>query len=103
MRFFSKNSYIVVLADLKKNINNSKTEDHSIFIKTNITNESSIKKMINITFKKFKKIDVVINCAYPKTKNWATTFIDSPSADLKKDLFNQIGSAILICRNFTIF
>ena len=101
--FFINNSYIVVMADLKKNKDSSIIKNHSIFVKTNITNESSIKKLINITFKKFKKIDVVINCAYPKTKNWATTFINSSSTDLKKDLFNQIGSAILISRNFYSF
>ena len=48
---------------LKKSKNVSNNE---LYIKANITNSINIKKILNKTKKRFKKIDCIINCSYPK-------------------------------------
>ena len=98
----NNNNNNVVMVDFKKtNIKSKNT--NGLFIKSDITKENSIKKIILSVYKKYKKIDVVINCAYPKTKKWGKSFINSNPNDIKEDLFNQLGSSILICRNFYKF
>ena len=89
------NRYNIINVDISK-----KNNDQKNYYQADITIENSIKKLIKKIHSKYKKIDVVINCAYPRNKNWAKSFIDSSESDLKQNLFNQLGSAILICRNF---
>ncbi len=93
-KFLSKKN-IIVNADLNNNIYN-----HKNFIKTDITKEVSIKNLIKKVKFKYKKIDVLINCAYPKNKNWGKSFINSSEKDIKDNLHSQLGSSIIICRNF---
>lgn len=93
--YFLEKEFNVITADIINK--NSKNKN---FIKTDITKETSIKNMIRKIHNKHKKIDVVINCAYPRTNKWGKSFIDSSSKDISQNLFNQLGSSILILRNF---
>jgi NAD(P)-dependent dehydrogenase (short-subunit alcohol dehydrogenase family) len=69
--------------------------------KIDITKEDNIKNIISFGVKKFKKIDGIIHCAYPVTKDWGVSFEKLKSKSLKENLFNQLGSSILISKNFT--
>ena len=68
--------------------------------KIDIIKEENIKKIISAGVKKFKKIDGVIHCAYPVTKDWGQPIEKLKPKSLKENLFNQLGSSILISKYF---
>jgi NAD(P)-dependent dehydrogenase (short-subunit alcohol dehydrogenase family) len=66
------------------------------FFKFNITNEKSIEIFLNRIKKKYNKIDCLIHCAYPKTKDWGAAFEKLKYNSLSKNLSMQLGGSILL-------
>lgn len=89
----------IVMTDIQTNkvrlLNHS--NDHLIK-KVNITNEKNIKDLIMFTHKKFKKIDGIIHCAYPVSKDWGQILEKLRPKSIKENLFNQLGVCILISK-----
>lgn len=94
--------YILITTDIKPNKFSKKNLNkyNEIFIQSDITKESSIRKLILKINSKKLKINTVINCSYPKTPNWGKSFIDSSEKDLKLNISYQLSSSIMILRNF---
>jgi NAD(P)-dependent dehydrogenase (short-subunit alcohol dehydrogenase family) len=55
---------------------NHKTSNDLSLIQCDITNTKSIDKAIKLVIKKFKRIDGLVNNAYPRTKDWGAKFED---------------------------
>ncbi len=70
-------------------------KDNILFIPTDVTDVASINNFIEKGYKAFGKIDTLIHSAYPRSKTWGTKLEDLTAENLKEDLFNQLGSAIL--------
>ena len=89
----TKYKAIVITCDLKiaskKSIN---------FFKLDITDEKKTKKFLDSVRKKYKKIDCLIHCAYPKTKDWGINFEKLNYKSLSKNLSLQLGGAILLSK-----
>ena len=93
-----KQGHIVIAVDTKKiRIRNNRA---NLFIfKMNLNKEDGIKKLINLCEKKFKKVDALIHCSYPKTKDWGVKLDKLKQKSLNENLINQLGSTIIICKN----
>lgn len=87
-----KQKAIVISCDLKnsKKINN--------FFKIDISNEKKTKKFLENIKHKYKKIDCLIHCAYPKTRDWGKTFENLNYKSLSKNLSLQLGGSILLSK-----
>ena len=59
-------NYNVIVLDKKK----TKILKNIDFFKINIAKINSFKTLINNIFRKYNRIDCVINCSYPKGKSW---------------------------------
>jgi len=70
-------------------------DDFALFFEGNLTEPLIINQMIQKGKEKFGNIDAAVHCAYPISKQWGTRFEDLKSEGLEKDLFNQLGGAIL--------
>lgn len=57
-----------------------------------ITNENDIEKIISDVVKKYKTIDVFVNCSWPRTADWATNVEKVLYESIKTNLINQLGS-----------
>ena len=68
------------------------------FIYLDITSEESIKKAFNEVYNSTKKIDVLINCAYPKTRDWGLKLEDVPFDSWKENVNNHLGGYFLCSR-----
>ena len=68
------------------------------FFKVDVTKIHSLNKVFKKIYKKYQKIDVVVNCSYPKNRNWGSKFEKLKSSDLKENLYLQIGSAIIVAQ-----
>jgi len=82
------------LTKLNKKLNSSNLE---IFV-GDLTLKKNIDKFISFGLKKFKKIDTLIHCPYPKSKKWGVSFEKIKESSLKEDLYNQLGATIILCQ-----
>jgi len=65
------------------------------FIHLDITSEPSILKSLNEVYAEAKKIDVLINCAYPRTGDWGLKLEDVPFDSWKENVNNHLGGYFL--------
>jgi len=89
----------VILADISKDkcenlLRELGNENADIFI-GDITEAQIVDGIIEHGKNKFGKIDAAVHSAYPVSKQWGKTFEDLEPANLKEDLFMQLGSAII--------
>ena len=91
----------VILVDKTiKNIDKSRFRESDYYIlKADINKEREIKRIISFGLKKFKKIDALVHCAYPKTKDWGTKLENLKQKSLNENLSNHLGSSIIISKN----
>ena len=92
---------IAVDTDTKiKKIKNLKLNNLNLLVlKANLNKEKDIKRLISICVKKFKKVDALVHCAYPKTKDWGVKLEKLKQKSLNENLINQLGSTIMISKN----
>ena len=91
----------VIAVDTKiKKTKNLKFNNLNFFVlKANLNKENEIKKLISFCVKKFKKVDALVHCAYPKTKDWGARLEKLKQKSLNENLINQMGSTIIISKN----
>jgi len=87
------NAAIVINADIncKNNLDNG--EYHCDI---NDTNSTTI--LIKQVLKKFKKIDGLVNCAYPRTQDWGNNFEELLENSWKSNIDMQMNSNIFLIR-----
>jgi NAD(P)-dependent dehydrogenase (short-subunit alcohol dehydrogenase family) len=83
------------LIKLNKKINSSNL---GIFV-GDLTLKKNIDKFISFSLKKFKKIDSLIHCSYPKSKKWGSGFEKINESSLKEDLYNHLGATIILSQS----
>lgn len=88
-----KEGGIAINAEL--NVINSK--DLSL-IDCDITNETSIRIMIDKILQKYEKIDGLVNNAYPRTTDWSDKFENIKYASWKSNVDMQMNSIFLLCQ-----
>lgn len=74
-------------------------DDFALFFEGNLTEPLIINQMIQKGKEKFGNIDAAVHCAYPISKQWGTPFEKLKPKDLRNDLFNQLGGAILFSQS----
>ena len=93
-KIIEKNGF-VVQGDIKKN---NKKLKNAIFFNVDITKERSVNNFFKRIFAKFGRIDAVVNCSYPKSNKWGQAFEKLNENNLKDDLCNQLGGAIILSK-----
>lgn len=90
----------VYIADIDKNtgIKLEKQNKNLNWIEIDITDLDSVKSCINTIIKKDKKIDIWINCAYPRTSDWITKFEDIKYESWKKNVEMHLNGHFLCCQ-----
>ncbi len=89
----------VYSADIHKAIvgkENAKNLVQSLIL--DITSEGSIKRALEKIEKKEKRIDILINCAYPRTKDWGVDLQKVSFTSWKKNVNDHLGGYFLTCR-----
>jgi NAD(P)-dependent dehydrogenase (short-subunit alcohol dehydrogenase family) len=97
--FVVANSGKVVIGDVNVDEGNLLVtvlgKDNVVYIEADLTDPTSVDRLIQIGKEKFGHIDAAVHCAYPVSEQWGTRFEDLKPGDLEKDLFRQLGGAIL--------
>jgi len=97
------NGFKVLIGDITKNnlikLNKNLNTPNLEIFSGDLTSKKYIDKFISFGLKKFKKIDSLIHCSYPKSKNWGASFEKINESSLKEDLYNQLGSTIILSQS----
>ena len=97
-----KQGHTVLIVDTKKfslNKFDFKFDDDKLKIfRSNFIKENEIKKILSLCIKKYKKIDALIHCVYPKTKDWGAKLEKLKQSSLNLNLNNHLGSTIILCK-----
>lgn len=60
-----------------------------------VTNEDSVKRLLNIVYDKYNKIDGFVNNAYPRTEDWGNKFEDIKHESWQKNIDMQLNSVFI--------
>mgnify|MGYP001573231993 CR=1 FL=1 len=63
-----------------------------------IASEQALIKLISDVHKKHKKIDIWVNCAYPKTKDWGAKFEKIHFSSWRKNIDMHLNGYYLCCK-----
>ncbi len=63
-----------------------------------ITSEDSIRQTLQTVIEKFKKIDILVNCAYPRTSDWGARCEDVSYDSWKMNVDSHLGGYFLCCQ-----
>ena len=74
-----------------------------LFQELDITSKVSIEKLIQAVTKKYKKIDVLVNNAYPRNKNYGRHFFDVRYKDFCENVDLHLGGYFLMMQQFADF
>jgi|TARA_Y100000310_G_scaffold306603_1_gene347901 NAD(P)-dependent dehydrogenase (short-subunit alcohol dehydrogenase family) len=97
-----KQGYKVLIGDINENKlikikKKLKSRNIEIF-SGDLTIKKNIDSFISFGLKKFRKIDSVVCCSYPISKEWGTRFEDLKENFVKEDLYKQLGATIIFCQ-----
>lgn len=93
---FIDNGSNVIIADKLQNKDfiielDSFNKGKATYFSFDISDEKDVEKLIKATVKKNKKIDVFVNCSWPRTKDWVTDVEKTSFNSVKKNLLNHLG------------
>ncbi|SFV50823.1 Legionaminic acid biosynthesis protein PtmA [hydrothermal vent metagenome] len=103
-----QNHGIAIIADINKELGLNVKDVLSLeldsanidFIHLDITSKNSLSNAITVLHKKYKKIDALVNNAYPRNKNYARDFFDVEYEDFKENLGLNLGGYFTTSQQF---
>ncbi len=63
-----------------------------------ITSPDSVKKLVAGVMERYKRVDGLVNNAYPRTRDWGVRFEDVPYDSWQKNVDMQMNSVFLLCQ-----
>ena len=63
-----------------------------------ITSEDSIRQTLETVIKQFRKIDILVNCAYPRTSDWGVRCEDVSFDSWKINVNSHLGGYFICCQ-----
>lgn len=89
----------VCIADIQElPVKGSNDPAAALFQKLDITSEDSIRQTIGAVIRQFGKIDILVNCAYPRTADWGAKCEDVPFDSWKTNVNHHLGGYFLCCQ-----
>lgn len=89
----------VYLADTNKDKAADLMDDAGIrFLALDLTSERSVTAAVKTVVGDAGRIDILVNCAYPRTRDWGLKFEKIPLASWKENMDSQLGGYFFICQ-----
>lgn len=63
-----------------------------------ITSPDSVKELVTGVMERYKRVDGLVNNAYPRTRDWGVRFEDVPYDSWQKNVDMQMNSVFLLCQ-----
>ena len=102
-----KENATVILSDINENSAEEflKTlpKEKTLFVSTDVTKPESLLNLIEKSIKHFSKIDVLVNNAYPRNKNYGKKLEEVSSASFNENINLHLGSYYSCMKEFSAF
>lgn len=103
-----ENGGIVVIADVNKEIGDTAVQtilekyktDRIEFVTLDISSPESLNTVISCLHQKYKRIDALVNSAYPRNKNYGRHFFDVKYVDFCENISMNLGGYFLSSQKF---
>ena len=103
-----ENGGIAIIADIneqigeevKENISKELNTTNIDFIKLDITSKESLNNCLNYLDKKYKRIDALVNNAYPRNKNYGKDFFEVEYSDFVENTGLNLGGYFTASQQF---
>jgi NAD(P)-dependent dehydrogenase (short-subunit alcohol dehydrogenase family) len=103
-----ENGGIAIIADIneeiglkvKDDLSNELNSTHIDFIKLDITSKNSLNECIQYLDNKYKRIDALVNNAYPRNKNYGKYFFDVEYSDFVENIGLNLGGYFTASQQF---
>tara|TARA_B100001093_G_C26817093_1_gene1010239 strand:- start:797 stop:1552 length:756 start_codon:yes stop_codon:yes gene_type:complete len=106
VNYLNNFEYNIIIADIDKHksekIIKSLQSNKIHFIKTDVSNDKSIEKMISSVQKLYGKIFASVYCAYPRSREWGADFLSVKRKYLSIDLDNHLTNSIIFSQKIII-
>lgn len=79
-----------------KKINHAMKSNQVFFEQCDISNTEEVDRLVNTVIKKHKKIDALVNNAFPRNKNWGSMFEDVTYEDFCENVDMHVGGYFLM-------
>jgi len=89
---------LVYAADIGREKAADILNDKIKFLQLDITSEDSVTEATAEVVRQTGRLDILVNCAYPRTSDWGVKFEDIPFGSWKENVNNHLGGHFLICR-----
>ncbi len=88
----------VYIADIGEKIGGRVLPECVKFVKMNIISEESVDAALSEVYSGSGKLDVLVNCAYPRTDDWGAVLENVPFASWNKNVNDHLGGYFLTSR-----
>ena len=88
----------VYIADQNEDAARALFSDNIKFIYLDITDEQSVCGALQQIAMENDKIDILVNCAYPRTKDWGAKFENVKFESWKQNVDDHLGGYFLMCK-----
>lgn len=68
------------------------------YLPLNITSEEEVKQAFKYVSDKENKLDILVTCAYPRTKDWGDALENVPFDSWQENLNSHLGGTFICCR-----
>ncbi|MGJ0357246.1 oxidoreductase [Aliarcobacter cryaerophilus] len=86
--------------DVKENLSKELNTKNIDFIQLDITSKESLNKCLNYLDKKYKRIDALVNNAYPRNKNYGKDFFEVEYSDFVENTGLNLGGYFTASQQF---
>jgi len=106
-----ENGAIAIIADIneeiglkvKEDLSNELNSKNIDFIKLDITSKNSLNECIQYLDNKYKRIDALVNNAYPRNKNYGKHFFDVEYSDFVENTGLNLGGYFMASQQFALY
>ena len=106
-----ENNGMAIIADINEelglkarlNLSRELNTSNIDFIKVDITSKNSLNSCIDYLDNKYKKIDALVNNAYPRNKNYGKHFFDVEYEDFVQNLGLNLGGYFIASQQFVLY
>jgi NAD(P)-dependent dehydrogenase (short-subunit alcohol dehydrogenase family) len=88
----------VYVADQNDPVGKKLVDQNIKFLNLDITSENSVQEVLQRVFKDRGKIDVLVNCVYPRTGDWGSKFENVNFDSWRLNVDNHLGGYFLVCK-----
>lgn len=78
---------------------NVETDLEQCRLHLDISSENSVREGVAAVEEQFRRIDGLVNCAYPHTSDWGAFFEDIPYDSWRRNVDLQLNSVFLLCQH----